>query len=170
MFQRHSALGSEVLQYGLPYFSNFVNTESARQYIAIFLKACWLVWFYLFSFSCSPAVVSYSEAVKLQAIVPIMEPEEWGAQRRAGFSAPCHEAAPALRLCSELCTGSHKQKSALNPGCWLLQADKNWEKSEGNQPPIPPNPQVDSQCNKRLQHSDYHAVIFHTAWAQGDKL
>lgn len=64
MFQRHSALGSEVLQYGLPYFSNFVNTESARQYIAIFLKACWLVWFYLFSFSCSPAVVSYSEAVR----------------------------------------------------------------------------------------------------------
>lgn len=48
MFQRHSALGSEVLQYGLAYFSNFVNTKSARQYIAIFLKVCWFVCFYLF--------------------------------------------------------------------------------------------------------------------------
>lgn len=35
MFQRHSALGSEILKYGLAYFSNFFNTESARQYIAV---------------------------------------------------------------------------------------------------------------------------------------
>lgn len=126
MFQRHSALGSEILQYGLAYFSNFVNTKSARQYIAIFLKAWWFVWVYLCSFSCSPAVVYHSEAVILQVIVHITEPEVVkNTQHRAGFFAPSHKKAPTAQILlsgldwepqSEICSESWGARLATAPG------------------------------------------------------
>lgn len=188
MFQRHSALGSEVLQYGLAYFSNFVNTKSARQCIAIFLKACRLVRFYLFSFSCSPAVVYLSEAVRLQVIVHIMESEAVkNTQHRAGFFAPCYKTAPTAQVLlsgldwepqSEICSESWGARLATAPGRQKLG------KSVGNQSPIPPDPQVIPSLIKGCstviikwwflilpeQYSDYQMVIFNTAWAQWDKL
>lgn len=79
-----------------------------------------------------------------------------------------HPVIKQLRLCSVGWTGSHNQKSALNPeepGWPLLQAGKNWEKPVGNQSSHPSDPQVHSQFNKRLQHSEYQMVIFNSAWA-----
>lgn len=61
---------------------------------------------------------------------------------------------------------------------WILRSQtrdcsrqmKKGKKPKGNQSYICPNPEVNSEINKRLQHSDYQIVIFKTAWTQWDKL
>lgn len=173
MFQRHSALGSEVLQYGLAYFSNFVNTRSARQYIAIFLKVCWFVCFYLFFIPVPLLLFITVKQWYYRWLLTSRSQREWRTLSTGLVSLhPVVKELQQLRFSSVAWTVSHHQKSVLNPeepGWPLLQADKKWEKPVGNQSPIPPNPQLHSQFNQRLQPSHYHIVIFNTAWAQWDK-